>query len=188
MSVYVNPTTGTIRTKPRRWNRLPKWVTPERQQTLVRLFERSKGFCVFGHHRCLNPEHHYEVFIEGLIADWQSEDHQRREADWKHEERRIHHGEKGVFGRRFDPIEREVFMATRPEYYLRDTGVSVFGSVRPVALVRVPSTNIGLFVDVANAKALSKNKRRKMRRYGQEESAEDVDQLCRQAVAHWWSK
>ncbi len=30
----------------------PKWVTPERQAELVRLFLQSKGFCIFGHSPC----------------------------------------------------------------------------------------------------------------------------------------
>ena len=30
----------------------PKWVMPDRQALLVRLFVRSKGFCVYGHSPC----------------------------------------------------------------------------------------------------------------------------------------
>lgn len=240
MSVYVNPTTGAIRTKPRRKERFPEWATPERRYHLAKLRLALMGVCLQGHRWCdfrVYPDHfiHHkpkatwratpkamgwldtktglmrkDKFYPGwapqrvleytpelsnsyfrleadLIEGWKDQDRAEREALLQIERAQIH-GEKGVFGSTFDPVARDVFMANRPEYYLRGTGVSVFGTVRPVALVRVPSTNIGLFVDVAGAKALSKNKRRKMRRYGQEAPAGDVDQLCRQAVAHWWSK
>lgn len=30
----------------------PKWITPERQQRLVTLFNQSQGFCIYGHKPC----------------------------------------------------------------------------------------------------------------------------------------
>ena len=123
-SVYVNVRTGAVGKRLRSHNRLPDWATPERRQRLVELFKRNRGFSVFGHSMCQVEEHHYEVFIEGLIEDWRAEDSQERAALWRMEERRIHHGEKGRFGSQFDPVQRDVFMETRPEYYLVGLGVS----------------------------------------------------------------
>ena len=167
----------------------PAWSTPERREYLVRLFERSRGFCVFGHQQCRNDGHHYQVFIEDLIDTWKAQDRERREYEWKLEQRRLHHGERGRFGRRFDPVARDVFMASQPEYYLVGLGVNPF-TFKRVALVRIPSTYVHLFVDVASAvKGLSKSKRRKIARYGAEpptEAMESIHSLCQKAVRRWW--
>jgi hypothetical protein len=69
---------------------MPKWATPSRQAHLVNLFNRSQGFCVFGHKPCPYPEHHYELYIEGLIAEWISEDKAQAKAEWQAEQRRLH--------------------------------------------------------------------------------------------------
>ena len=69
---------------------LPKWSTPDRQTQLVSIFLRSKGFCVFGHHPCDIPEHHYEVYIEGLIADWKAEDRATASVLWQEERKLLH--------------------------------------------------------------------------------------------------
>ena len=61
-----------------------KWITPIRQNHLVSLFVRSRGFCVYGEANCAIPEHHYEIFIESLIDDWQAEDRQQSKLDWQH--------------------------------------------------------------------------------------------------------
>ena len=186
-SVYVNTTTGFVRSR-RRTRKQLGWSTPERRAHLVSLFNRSKGFCVFGHRMCQNAEHHFLNFQEAIIADWKAQDRAEREALLKIERAQIH-GEKGVFGRQFDPVERDVFMANRPDYYLKGLGVSPV-TFKKVAKVRVPSTYVHLYVDLSGTKeagSLSKNKRRKMQRYGQEAPAE-VNQLCRQAVEHWWAR
>ena len=185
-SVYVNTTSVIVQSKRRNRKKLPDWSTPERRAHLVSLFNRSKGFCVFGHEMCQNQEHHFLNFQEAVIADWKAEDRAEREALLKIDRAQFH-GEKGVFGRQFDPVERDVFLATRPTPSSSGWGVSPVTFQR-VAKVRVPSTHVHLYVDVSGAaepEKLSKNKRRKIRRYGQEVLA-DVTRLCRQAVDSWW--
>ena len=65
---------------------------------------------------------------------------------------------------------------------------------RRIAAIRVPSTFIRLYVDVADAfqgVSYSRNKRRKMNRYQSGPPAEvweRVDALCRQAVAGYSAK
>ena len=161
----------------------PLWVTPERQRKLVDLFERSGGFCVYGHANCLDGRHHYPVVVEECIDYWKADDREGRNYEWKQEERRIHHGEKGRFGQRFDPIDRETFVARRPEYYLVALGVSPF-TFKQVAVVRVPSTHMHLFVEVGDVK-LSKNKRRQLARYGVMPG--EIHQRCLAAVRDWWA-
>ena len=52
----------------------PKWVTPARQYELVNLFDRSGGFCVFGHKNALFPNIITPIFIDDLIKDWVLDD------------------------------------------------------------------------------------------------------------------
>ena len=97
----------------------PKWINPTRQAHLVSLFVRSQGFCVFGEANCTIPEHHYEVFIEGLIDDWQAEDREQSKLDWQ-AERKIMHSlhEKNLPVRgRFNNISSEIWHNQQPVYY-----------------------------------------------------------------------
>ncbi len=41
----------------------PKWVTPERQAELVKLFLESQGFCVFGHTPCFGTLERKEIAV-----------------------------------------------------------------------------------------------------------------------------
>ena len=156
----------------------------------MELFQRSRGFCVFGHPKCPIDDHHYQIFIEGVIASWVDEDRERCNYEWKLEQRTIHTGELGRFKRRFDPVARDVFANERPEYYLVGLGVDAF-TFKRVALVRIPSTYQHLFVDVSQAtRPLSKSKRRKIARYGATPPAEamvTIKQLCQEAVRDWWT-
>ena len=129
-SASVNTTTGVVRSKRRTRKKLPGWSTPERRAHLVSLFNRSKGFCVFGHRMCQNAEHHFLNFQEAIIADWKAQDRAEREALLKIERAQIH-GEMGVFGQQFDPVERDVFVANRPDYYLKGLGISPVAALRP---------------------------------------------------------
>lgn len=167
----------------------PLWATPQRRARLVKLFQDSGGFCVHGHHPCPNPEHHYEYFIDGLIRDWVSDDRADREALWQRELQLMHQQpDRKGWKRRFDPVSREAFLAQQPPYYLEAVGVSGLTFTR-VAKVRIPSTYMRLFVDVAKAKAQSKNQRRKARRYGLPVTeSETVDERCNLAVKDFWTK
>ena len=88
----------------------PKWVNHERQNQLVSLFIRSNGFCVFGERNCVIPEHHYEIFIEGLIDDWKADDREQAKLDWQAERRSMHSlNEKQLPLRgRFNTISSEI--------------------------------------------------------------------------------
>jgi len=171
----------------------PQWATPERRAHLVQLFLKCGGFCVFGHKPCPHADtHHYEPFIEGLIADWVAEDRERRQAEWEAEQKRMHHIPDRHFHQgQFDPLRRELFLEQQPPYYLVGMGVDAL-TFRPVAKVRISSTYVGLFVDVGEAlQGVSKNQRRKAARYGRPlprqvgDVAETVESLVGRAVADW---
>lgn len=170
--------------------RYPKWVTPDRQLHLVKLFIRSKGFCVFGHKDCLIPEHHYELFIEDLIRDWKASDREQDTADWHYEQRLIHSLAERRYPIRgtFSAISKEIFFASQPQYYILGLGISGL-TFKPFALIRLSSSYICLYVDIGDSlKGLSKAKRRKVIRYGQPLPLEYHDQiinLCRLAVRHY---
>lgn len=168
----------------------PKWATLDRQHALVKLFVKSKGFCVFGHTNCDIPAHYYEVFIEGLITDWQADDREQATADWQAEQRRLHSLAERQYPLRgaFSAISKDIFFADQPAYYIIGLGISGV-TFRPFALIRLASSFVSLFVDIDDSlKGLSKNKRRKAIRYGKQLTPErqtQVASLCRLAVKHY---
>ena len=170
--------------------KLPQWSTPERRKHLVGLFDRCGGYCVFGDQGCQIDEHHYELFIEGIIDSWKAEDRERRAYEWELEQRQILDGTYGRYGTTFDPVAKDMFVNGRPAYYLVGMGLNPFTYQR-VALVRIPSTFVHLFVDVGTAvQEVSKNARRKAMRHGKIRSGAlmaRIDELCKAAVEDWWS-
>ncbi len=170
----------------------PQWATPERQRHLVYLFEKSGGFCVFGDKGCLYDEHHYPLFMETVIEDWKAEDREERALLWKLEQEHLHDGTFGRWGSDFDPVARDVYYQERPKYYMLGFGVSAESKQR-IAVIRVPSTYIRLYVNLAVAfqgVSISRNKKRKMARYNAGPPAivsERIDTLCSQAVDAYWA-
>ena len=162
---------------------MPRWATPERQQHLVRLFERSGGFCVWGHPNCQNADHHYEEFINALIKDWRSDDRQEQAALWELERKAMH-----ALGERIEPvrgmfsaISRDIYHGDQPMYYLMGLGWSAVTKT-PFAKVRVASTYEVLFVDLGDTLKrkfnVSKNRRRKALRYGKSLPLEADQQMA----------
>ncbi len=168
----------------------PKWATPSRQTQLVSIFLRSRGFCVFGHKACGIPSHYYEVYIEGLIADWKADDRQQDTADWQEERRRLHSLAERRYPLRgqFSTIAKDIFFSQQPLYYLLGLGVSGL-TFKPFARVRLASSFVHLFVDLGDTlKGVSKAKRRKAIRYGKSLPVElqgEIAQVCKLAVTHY---
>ena len=147
---------------------LPKWATLDRRTLLVKLFLDSEGFCVYGHKKCLIPEHHYSIYTEILIRDWKQSDRDDRLADWQAERRVIHSlGERTYPIRgRFSAIARDIFAGQQPLYYFQGQAVSGL-TLKPFVMVRLASSYMRLFVDLGEAlRGVSKSKRRKAVRYG----------------------
>ncbi|MBA7470258.1 hypothetical protein ES707_05546 [subsurface metagenome] len=170
--------------------RYPRWVTPDRQDHLVKLFVRSRGFCVYGHTDCLIPEHYYEFFIEDLIADWKADDRAQDSADWQAERKRIHSLAERQYPLRgaFSAVSKEIFFADQPQYYVVGIGISGL-TFKPFVLLRLASSYICLYVDTGDRlKGLSKSRRRKAIRYGKPlplEYQKELSSLCRLAVKHY---
>lgn len=146
----------------------PKWSTPNRKTHLVKLFLDSGGFCIFGHPNCQIPDHHYEVYIEGLIADWKSEDKLQASLDWKAERKAIHSlGEARLPLRgRFNNIARDIWHASQPQFYIEALGISGI-SLTPFAKVKLSSSYMRLYIDLGDSlRGTSKNRKRKSIRYG----------------------
>jgi len=165
---------------------MPRWATLDRQAHLVKLFLQSQGFCVFGHKPCPCPElHHYEPFIDNLIADWQAEDRASRQADWRAEQRVLH----GLGERRhplrgqFSAIGKDIFYAKQPQSYLDGIGISGL-TFRPFAKVRLASSYMRLYIDLGDSlRGIGKNARRKALRHGR--LTETAQKRIRQAVKHY---
>lgn len=168
----------------------PKWATPSRQTQLVSIFLRSRGFCVFGHQNCGIPEHYYEVYIEGLIADWKADDRQQDTAEWREERKRLHSLAERRYPLRgqFSTIAKDIFFARQPLFYLLGLGVSGL-TFKPFARVRLASSYVHLFVDLGDTlKGVSKSRRRKAIRYGKplpQDIQREIEQACKLAVTHY---
>ncbi|MDP2729177.1 MAG: hypothetical protein Q8O55_01685 [Dehalococcoidales bacterium] len=168
---------------------LPKWSTPNRQAELVKLFVDSGGFCVFGHQDCLIPSHHYEYYIERLIAIWKADDRELDTIVWEAERQALHAlNEPRYREGRFGTISREIFYGSQPLFYIEALGMSGV-KLQPFAKVRLPSSYLRLNVDLGDSlKGISKNKRRKAIRHGKPLPARteaEVFKLVLLAVRHY---
>lgn len=168
----------------------PKWATPDRQALLVKLFIRSQGFCIYGHRACLIPEHHYEVYTERLIDDWQADDRQQRLAEWQAERRQLHSTADRRYPRhgQFSAVSKDIFFGSQPLYYIVGLSISGLG-YQPIAQVRVSSSFAALYIELGDTlRGLSKSKRRKAVRYGRplpKAVEAEIASICRQAVRHY---
>ena len=147
---------------------LPKWATLDRREVLIQLFLSSGGFCVYGHKKCLIPEHHYCLYSELLIKDWKQVDTEQSQADWQAERKALHSlGERTYPTRgQFSAISRDIYAGNQPLYYLDGQAVSGL-TFTPFIRVRIASSYIRLYVDLGEAlRQVSKSKRRKAIRYG----------------------
>lgn len=146
----------------------PKWLTPTRKTNLVSLFLKSNGFCIFGEPHCQIPEHHYEVFIEALIHDWQSSDRSQVRYEWQAELKAMHNlGETRTPIRgRFNNIARDINATNQPTFYIENLGMDCL-KFQPFAKVRLSNSFMRLYVQLGDSlKATSKHRKRKAIRYG----------------------
>jgi len=147
---------------------LPKWATLDRRNFLVQMFLDSGGFCVYGHKKCLIPEHHYYLYSELLIKDWKQLDKELASALWQAERKALHSlGERTYPIRgQFSAVSRDIYAESQPLYYLEGQAVSGI-TLSPFVRVRIASSYIRLYVDLGEAlRQVSKNTRRKAIRYG----------------------
>ena len=164
----------------------PKWATPDRKSTLVRLFTISRGFCVFGHKDCLIPEHHYELFAEVLIKDWVSDDKAQKQAEWQFERQQLHltNDRRYPLEGQFSAVGKDVFYASQPQYYTIGLGMSGL-TLKPFAKIRIASSYTNLHIDLGDSlKDIGKNKRRKAIRYGR--ITDTIQARIREAVRHYF--
>ena len=168
----------------------PKWINPTRQAHLVSLFVRSQGFCVFGEPNCTIPEHHYEIFIESLIDDWQADDREQAKLDWQAERKIMHslHEKNLPIRGRFNNISSEIWHTQQPVYYLESLGMDGL-KLKPFAKVKLSGSYLHLYVDLGDSlRGISKNKKRKAIRYNKplpQQANDTVSQLIMKAVKHY---
>jgi len=162
----------------------PLWLTPERKESLIRLFTGSRGFCVFGHPQCQISEHHYTLYIEYLIHDWKALDRDLRLADWQTEREAMHRlpQRKYPLEGRFNATSRDIYAESQPLFFLEGQAVSGV-TLKPFVKARVASSYIRLYVDISGIlRQVSKSKRRKALRYGKPLPFEIVNQVNRQVL------
>ena len=164
----------------------PKWQTSPRKTALVALFNRSRGFCVFGHSQCQYPEHHYINFIDDLIQDWQADDRQQRLAELKAESKLLHTTSDRYLpiAGQFSGVSKDIFFTQQPCYYLLALGMNGL-TLKPCAKVRLASSFILLWIELDKVAytSISKSKKRKAVRY--HKRIEDIDKAVILAVKHF---
>ena len=159
----------------------PKWATPQRRGWLAyklatTIAQDTGGFEVDLLTGAIShPD--YERLQAMLRHEWAAEDREERAYLRKLERRKLHPYEFITQGG-FDSTAREVFHDSQPSHYVMGQTLDVLRG-QPVALVRVSSTPIQLWVDIPKP---SENALRKARRYGKLlQTAIDT------AVAEWRS-
>ncbi|MDP2948300.1 MAG: hypothetical protein Q8P22_02025 [Chloroflexota bacterium] len=183
----------------------PRWATAERKARLVQLWDRYGNQCLQGHRTCPDPSHYVlvdaqgrmqllrlsDVKSEGAIRYWVGDDAAQRMAEWRAEQERLHRDQRRFRQGEFDSLRRQLYLENQPPYTIVALTVDSL-TFRPVALVKVSSTIIRLFVNLEEPMgALSKSARRKARRYGKplpEEAAQKAEQAIAAAVQDWWAK
>jgi len=132
----------------------------------------------------------YDVKSEDAVRYWVSDDAAQRMAEWRAEQERLHRDQRVFRQGEFDSLRRQLYLENQPPYTIVALTVDSL-TFRPVALVRVSSTIVSLFVNLEEPMgALSKSARRKARRYGKalpEEAAQKAEQLVAAAVQDWWA-
>ena len=166
---------------------LPQWATPPRRAKLVELFIRSGGFCIFGEPNCTIPEHHYELFIEGLISDWKADDREARNLEYRLESIRLHSlaEPRQPLRGTFSAISKDIWKSSQPLYYIEGLGISGL-TLQPFVRVRLSSSFMRLYVNLGEVlRGVSKSKKRKAIRYGKPLPAtieQAINQLVRRSV------
>jgi hypothetical protein len=139
---------------------------------------------------CQECERFFQNYIEPIIEGWIVDDKLEQAELWRKERRELHRlNERRWKKEQFDAVAKDVFFQQQPDYYLEGIGISALTFTR-IAKVRVPSTPVRLFVDVAESKLpkkLGQNARKKARRRAALLIGEDrsIDTLCRKAVRHF---
>ncbi len=190
----------------------PRWATAVRKARLVQLWHRYGNRCLQGHRTCPERDHYvpvsstgqalvdangrtqflrlYDVKSEGAVRYWVSDDAAQRMAEWKAEQERLHSDQRHFRQGEFDSLRRQIYHETQPPYRLVALTVDSL-TFKPVALVRISSTIVNLFVNLEEPMgAISKSARRKARRYGKalpEEAARKADKAIATAVQDWWA-
>lgn len=188
-----------------------QWATPERIAILGELAKKPP-WCVKGCKSCTtwavflakarrlgvslkhpHPDHTRARAIANAVEGFKAQDATLRGAYLADENRRLHHGAGPYrgYGRGFDVLAREVYRTQQPAFHPVGIGPDPLTG-RVIAQVRVPSTDVVLFVDVSDAfKRQSKSARRKASRYGKGiplESQALIDSRCQRAVESYWAK
>src|SRR3990172_6377030 len=182
----------------------PRWATAVRRARLVEFWHRYGNRCLQGHRTCPDPSHYllvdgsgrtqllrlYDVKSEGAIRYWVSDDAAQRMAEWKAERERLHRDQRVFRQGEFDSLRRQLYLESQPPYRLLALTVDSL-TFRPVALVKVSSTIVSLFVNLEEPMgALSKSARRKARRYGKplpQDTARKAERTIAAAVQDWWA-
>jgi hypothetical protein len=128
----------------------------------------------------------YELKSEAIIKDWIADDRKQAQANWQTEHELRHRNDDRSYPLhgKFSGIAKDIYYDNQPQFYLEDMGISGL-TFKPFAKLRLASSNVRLYVDIADVlKSMSKNRRRKAVRYGKlnRDLQDNLDDTCWQAV------
>ncbi len=124
--------------------------------------------------------HLYEKLKADLKAMWIQEDRDVKAALSRREAADLHHmpDNKG-WGRRYDPVQKDIFFAQQPRYYVESIGIDPL-THQKFAKIRVSSSSRRLFVALPQT---TYNARKRLRRQGLLPLT--IDQICQKAAEEY---
>ena len=193
-----DPTHYVLRTPKPEWARVPDRMQRAERPDGTPILDSSGNPIYYQTYKLvpaptteLSLERLYDVKSEGAVRYWVSDDAAQRMAEWRVERERLHRDQRHFRQGEFDSLRRQIYLENQPPYTIVALTVDSL-TFRPVALVKVSSTIIHLFVNLEEPMgALSKSARRKARRYGKalpKEAAQKAEKAIEAAVQDWWAK
>jgi len=169
--------------------KLPLWLSDERKGILANLLlecaynnydlkvEESTGYLYYIE---------YREALAKLVPYWITDDKDRRSYEHKITQYNFHRlNEKGKVKGSFNAISKDIYFGNQPQYYFERYGTDIVNFHR-IAVIRLASTFTRLHIDIsAPLRLLSKNRKRKIRRYGKGlplEIERMIEAIIRQSV------
>lgn len=132
----------------------------------------------------------YDIRAERVQRYWSEDDRADAHFAWLRERDLLHDREpRTIRLGRFGTIPADIWRESQPLYYLEQLGMSGI-TFTPFAIVKLPSSSVRLHVDLGDTlRGVSKNRRRKMIRYGKSAPSvrSEIARIVSEAVTAWHS-
>lgn len=164
-----------------------KWFTSERRTQLTRIVQHYQGICDQDYgYKVLNGipvrRDKADVLVEDFIGEAKADDRVSRTLERRRDARTLHPDDwGGRWGSSFTPVDRQLFLARRPAYYVLGRGFDPLSGREYVVIRPAGIRPVVLHVYTG---AGSKNAKRKAKRYGKTREGSERER-CLAALTHW---